>query len=302
MLNAAREEGPRRHGPWSAIVAMAGVLGALAGCRSEPAPMAAGQSGGSAASDANGVGVTPSTGCQATPDGSRRNVTLTVDGVARHLYVVPPASGAAEPVAAVIGFHGYGGTGQPMADLFGLGSASGGKLLGLYPDGVVQTWYQNAIGWDTRSADNADMKFVDAIIAWAESSYCVDTSRWHSVGFSWGGWMANHVGCARANHFRSVVSVSGGGPSIVCEGPAAVMIVHGTADKDEPIAAGQESVKKWIAVDGCQTGIDPALSGACVQYRGCSAGHPVLWCQHSGGHEWPAFLAGGGLWSWLSRP
>jgi polyhydroxybutyrate depolymerase len=143
--------------------------------------------------------------------------------------------------------------------------------------------------------------FVDAMMAWAEANYCVDPSRWYSIGFSWGGWMANHVGCARAQRIRAVISVAGGGPSIACEGPVAVMIVHGTADTDEPIAEGQASMKKWTAANGCQANTEPALSGACVRYLGCSAGHPVLWCEHAGGHEKPAFLTSGAVWSWLSQ-
>jgi poly(3-hydroxybutyrate) depolymerase len=263
----------------------------VSGCRSKAG---AGQGG-----DAGG---TSSPGCRGGPSRVPHRATLTVDGVARHLYVVPPTSNGTAPVPAVIGFHGSGGTGRPVADFWGFERASGGKALGLYPDGVAQSWYQNTVGWDTRSADSSDVKFVDAIMAWAESSYCVDSSRWYAVGFSWGGWMANHVGCARPNRFRSVVSVSGGGPSIACAGPVAVMVVHGTADTAEPIAEAEASVNKWIATNGCQASTVPAFAGSCVEYSGCSAGHPLVWCRHSGGHELPAFLKGGALWNWLSRP
>jgi len=246
------------------------------------------------------------TSCVGSADPQRRHVLLTVGSIERSVFVVPPTT-SKSPAPVVIGFHGRGGNGEAVARDWSLHGEPNG-LLGLYPDGLPQPWLHNLVGWDTRSESSQDLELVKALLRWAKANYCVDAGRIHVIGWSWGAAMANLAACRDAS-FRSVVSVAGGGPTVPCAGPVAAMVVHGRADKEEPIASGDAALDTWAFYNGCTSRQDeadgrsrvgePALGDACTSLPDCSPSHPTLWCEHAGGHGWPKFLRDGGLLRWL---
>lgn len=65
------------------------------------------------------------------------------------------------------------------------------------------------------------------------------------------------------------------------------------------IAEGLSSRDHWIKANGCGMATAPVNPSPCVAYAGCQADLPVVWCQHTGGHEWPAFAASG-IWGFLA--
>jgi poly(3-hydroxybutyrate) depolymerase len=202
------------------------------------------------------------------------------------------------PVPLVLSFHGYGGNGEADVWTFGLRDQTAGKAVMIFPDGVAQAFNGGGLGWDTRNNTNVDMQLVQALIDRAKTEHCIDTSRIYAVGFSWGGWMATQVGCALGTQIRAVASASGGGPVGTCSGGAmTALIAHGTADTAEPIASGQKSRDTYQKLNGCMATTMATSLSPCVALTGCSK--PVWWCQHTGGHEVPAFL-GQGLWSFLT--
>lgn len=201
---------------------------------------------------------------------------------------------------SIVGFHGRGRSGEYSANYWALGENSQRAFVALYPDGIPQPWFHNLVGWDTRSEASSDLPLYDALVEWATAEYCVDRSRIHVIGHSWGGGMANLVACAREG-IKSVVSVGGGGPTFPCKGPVAAMIVHGTADQDEPLASGQTNVTSWSFYNRCGTEQSPAVVRGCVAFDGCIEQNPLLWCEHPGGHGWPDLLRNGNLLAWLAR-
>jgi len=278
--------------------ALGGGNGAGVQGGSAASSMNAGGGGGDAGGESQGAagtgGAGMSSGCAKGGPKPEGQQTLTVDGGERSFFVV--AATVSEPSPLIISFHGYGGTGQGDVGTFGLVEATAGGATLVFPDGVSQDWYQNAVGWDTRNSDTTDIHFAQALIDAALEDHCVDPTRIYVVGFSWGGWMSNQVACALGDEVRGFVSVAGGGPAGDCNASVGAMIVHGQADGAEPIAAGEESLDHWIGTNGCGSGSAPIEPAPCVAQDGCSK--PVLWCEHGGGHEVPQFVRDS-VWGFL---
>jgi len=214
---------------------------------------------------------------------------LRVAGEERVVHLVPPAR-AAGPSPVIVAFHGRGGNGAYAARTFALERAVPTPFLGLYPDGRPQPWMRGAIGWDTRDEASPDLTLFDALLEWARDQGCGDTTRVAVVGYSWGGGMANHVACTRPERIRAVVSVGGGGPSVPCAGSVSALVVHGSEDREEPIASGRDTLEAWAFAARCDAGERPAFGGRCVAREGCAEGRRILWCEHAGGHLWPEWL------------
>jgi len=230
----------------------------------------------------------PTTGCEKHTSSQARQDTILVDGVKRSFYIVPSTdSNSSTPHDLVLYFHGYGGNGKGSGE-WNQGEAN---RITVYPDGVEQSWYQNAIGWDTRDNSSPDIRFVSVLIDSLEANYCIDKSKVYATGFSWGGWMVNAVGCAMGSRFAGLVAAAGGGPSAPhqsCENVSVpVVIYHATNDQSESIEEGKKSRDYWLGVNECKATSTPYGTNGCVAYDGCKK--PVVWCEHDGGHSTPSY-------------
>jgi polyhydroxybutyrate depolymerase len=66
------------------------------------------------------------------------------------------------------------------------------------------------------------------------------------------------------------------------------MLVHGSTDRTVPIRSGQWTREYWLYRNGNTGGAaEPTTPAPCLSYPGTA--RPVLWCQHDGGHIWPAW-------------
>jgi polyhydroxybutyrate depolymerase len=203
---------------------------------------------------------------------------------------IPSGYDNKKPYALIFGYHGSGGTGVGTRIEFSMESSTQNQAIFVYPDGAGGIWSLNSTG--------ADIAMFDAVLASMSSKFCIDQKAVFAMGFSYGGWMANAVGCYRGNKLAGFIAVAGGGPSGSCPGaPTAAMIVHGSTDTAEPPIAGENSRDYWRNANTCSASTSSVAPAPCVQYSGCS--RPVLWCSHSGGHFTPGFVSTGG-WSWFS--
>ncbi len=176
-------------------------------------------------------------------------------------------------------------------------------------------------GGTNNMANTPEVPFVHEVLAEVKANYCVDQSRVFITGHSSGGWESFTVGCALANEIRGIAPVSGGlrNHRPACTGPQASIMTEGLADTANPIGplvppdGGLDSGGSAPARDeilkrnGCvapdfqftymkdntmeakagnapHTAWDPTYP-ACVQYTGCPAAFPVVWCALPGGHE-----------------
>ncbi len=261
----------------------AGVGGADAGgAPGGGGPPAAGGGGASVG------GASP--GCGDAETAGTFDETIDVGGVSRsYVLVIPAGLTGADPVPLVFGFHGFGGTGTGASQYFGL---SGEGAVFAYPQALPLPDQNGGIGWDM-TEDGVDVAFIDALVTKLESEHCIDGSRVFAAGHSHGASFSNHLGCYRPETFRAIAPVAGGGPwAGKCTGSVSALLTHGSADQDVPIDNGIGSREHWLEVNGCAGASSaPAEPSPCVAYAGCA--EPVLWCEHSGGHEWPDFAGAG---------
>lgn len=295
-----------------------------------------GASDGGASSSASGsdAAASKSTGCgvaslptpDSIPDGGGyfggtlplQRFVMNVDagGGAREFILGLPASyNANQPYPVVFAWHPMGGTdvqvawgGNSASDLYngyyGLRYLSGQDsrpmifiaAQGLNPNDA-------GAGWP--NTNGQDVAFAQAMVAWVEAHYCVDTSRLFSVGFSYGGIMSNTVGCQMGNVFRAIAPMDGFGPgygfgSPGCVGHVGAWVAHGAQDTTIAIEAGLSTRDYWAQANHCSTTTQPLSPAPCVAFQGCDPGYPVGWCEFDGGHQMESFEPGG-VWAFLQQ-
>jgi polyhydroxybutyrate depolymerase len=175
----------------------------------------------------------------------------------------------------VVLFHGIGATGADMAAYIQMQDYSNGNAIVAFPDGAGGNW---DLSGDT------DLLFFDALTKSLEDTLCVNEQRVFALGFSLGAYMANHLGCMRAQTVRAFNASDGGFPgSASACGKTAALIYHRQEDDNEVVANGEKARDQWLAIDGCASTSTPlndfGFAGLnCVQYDGCPSDTPVVWC------------------------
>ena len=256
--------------------------------------------------------ITRSAGCGTAPSSlTVRYVPIMVEGASRQYYFVPPTNyDRNRAYKVVFGFHGRSGRGQLVRTDLDMEANATGEAFYIYPDG--QDVPGEGFGWDTFNSESQDVHLVDKIVTDLKAGWCINPKAIFANGFSWGGWMSNHIACARPDTFRGIIAIAGGGPDqCTLTKPVAAMIIHGSADTQENIRSGIASRDKFIASNRCSTTTSSTSLSLCVTYNGCAAGQPVYWCEHhpadtqqagslAGGHTVPDFIKRDGAWSFFN--
>lgn len=277
-------------------------------------------------------GITGSAGCGATtlpmpvsvPDAGPYGggslplqlFTINVGGTTREYILGLPANyNANQKYPVVFAWHGRGGTDLQVAwggtssyDVFGgfygqryLSTQNGKPMIFVSGQGLDPN--DAGAGWP--NTNGQDVAFTQAMVAWLEANYCVDTSHIYSVGMSYGGIMSNTLGCAMGDVFRAITPMSGLGPggfggTTTCKGQVAAWLAHGTQDTTIPIEAGMASRDYWVKANHCGATTAATSPSPCVAYQGCDPGHPVDWCEFDGGHTVVSFEPQG-IWTFLGQ-
>jgi polyhydroxybutyrate depolymerase len=156
----------------------------------------------------------------------------------------------------------------------------------------------------TESAESPELAYFDAMWAEVSAAYCVDTARVFYGGFSSGSWLANLLGCARADVLRAQGNVAGGpSPIPECPGPVAAIMIHDENDGSNGIGGGEASRDRILEQNGC-TGTNTMPWNVdypeCQLYIGCPAEYPVVWCPTSGqGHDPQNDFSAPAFWDFL---
>jgi polyhydroxybutyrate depolymerase len=156
-----------------------------------------------------------------------------------------------------------------------------------YPQGINGAW--------NYSANSYDVTFLRSVISNISASWCVDSKRIFTDGWSAGAVMSMRMACDAADVIASAVEWAGESPTMNNQPCApsraiAVGLFHGDADTIAPLSADQQNRDEWIARDGCST--TPAHSsdtyGTLDKYTGCTSGVAVWWRVLAGqDHFWP---------------
>jgi polyhydroxybutyrate depolymerase len=281
-------------------------------------------SGGALGSGGSSGGV-GSAGCGKGTAGPSPTVqqTIQVGGLTRYyLLYVPEDADPDEPLPLIFGIHGLNMNNVWAAhdsSGFQLIEATAGQAILVYPQGIQANGQSNPPSsmsqWGTADSNwgggppnadearlNADLAYFDAMIDVVSDDYCIDPSRTFAMGFSQGGFMTNALGCERASVFRALAPVAGWGPwgSAPSCGNAsaqqAVIQTQGDTDGTVTPALGQATRDFWRERAGCTTTTMPSSFGSgCVEYQGCDAQSPIVYCTHGGDHFVPS---GSGQRAW----
>jgi polyhydroxybutyrate depolymerase len=258
--------------------------------------------GGPAGTTGSGGASAPTAGCGKTTWPTTNDqtgstpYTLPINGMMREYYVnVPAAYNASQPARVIFAWHWRGGNARNITSSGGFG----GSYYGL-KSRITDAIYISAEGLSENgqtgwaNTGGQDIAFLRAMLDWLDTNYCVDKSRVFSVGFSYGGMMSDTIACQMGSTFRAIAPVAGAlfsGTRNCLNQRLAAHITHGTADTTVEIASGI-AVRDWlISVNHCTTTSQPIEPSPCVEYTGCDAGYPVIWCEHTGGHTVPSFAS-----------
>ena len=202
--------------------------------------------------------------------------TLQVAGASRSFVLyVPPKYDPQRGYPVVMAVHGIGATGADMASFIQMQKYSAGNAIVAFPSAVDGSWDVDG---------EKDLIFFDVILANLTSTLCVNEQRVFGLGFSYGAYMVNHLGCKRPLTVRAIAAADGGFPAATGCGKTAALVYHRTEDDDEVLANGQKARDLWLGFNGCASTSKSFTSGGfdglgCVQYDGCSATSPVVWCE-----------------------
>ena len=261
-------------------LAGAGTGGSVGGAGAGGMSGAAGSGGAAGGPDGS---VKPTLGCnKATTQELDKWVrfTATIQATEREYFVrLPKAYDAKKPYRLMFTFPGCTGKGNGALPLFNAPGADA-IFVGPSPDGDCFVY----------GLDSKDVMFFDAMLKVVEDSYCVDQNRVFTSGHSSGSWLSNVLGCQRSNILRGQGNVSGALPGLdqskcLTQGIAG-MFIHDQNDPENDISGGIKARDRLLKLNGCSTETKPITPTPCVEYQGCKAGYPVVWCQTSGqGHS-----------------
>lgn len=262
--------------------ASTGGIGTAGSGGSGGAGGAAGSGGGSGGSSLKSAGCGKARTLQ---DGNRTLKSGSMDRA--YVLRTPTDYDNTRPYRLIIGFHGAGGKGTDVApSFFGIWDLSAGSTIFAAPTAVDGTW-----------KPNIDNTMVSDLVKQLSDDLCIDPNRVMIEGFSHGGAMVWTLACALPGAFRAAVVHSGGGLSLPqsCQ-PIPFFSALGND------GSGQGMSSDYFAkTNGCTVEtmpMPPAGGHVCTDYKGCSPGFPVRWCDYDGDHT-PSPADSGQKSSWV---
>lgn len=240
---------------------------------------------------------------------------LVIDGIRRSYIVYKPIVPVDKKLPLMIVLHGGLGNARYMEKTTGMNEiADIGGFIVVYPNGVGgrfgfmknrRTWNAGRCCGRAVKQNVDDVRFIEKVIEDVESKFSIDTRRVYVAGMSNGAMMAYRLACEIPNKIAAVISVAG--TLTVDNFDAAkdipVLIIHGTLDKNVPIAGGKgamsvagvayrplsDTVKLIIRSRQCLAPEEKILNGGIrVSAYHCRNGAPVeIFLIQGGGHVWP---------------
>jgi len=239
-----------------------------------------------------------SSGCGSESGFTTGERTITSNSTERVYYLKLPEnynSNTAYPL--IFGFHGMGGDYKSFTEetYYDLQSAVGDEAILVFPNALPDA--NDVTKWD-----NDDLDFFDDLYAELEANLCFDTRKVFAVGHSNGAGFTHELGCQKGDILRGIGPVAGGLTSDYseCIGQVAVIQIHGANDTVTPPGMIKPTRDYWIAINSCKKEeTSEGVDTSCNAYGGCDTNFPVQYCEHTGGHEWPAF-ASEGIWGFFN--
>jgi len=218
----------------------------------------------------------------AAPASAGQPGRLDFGGLARTYSLhVPP--GLEHPAGLVVNLHGAGMIGAGWEwDTNYDAVADRHRFVVVYPDGIDFSWAdgRGASLPDQQGVD--DVGFITGLVAKLVADFGIDPGHVYATGMSAGAFMANRLGCERADVFAAIAPVAGTlGVNMGCapSRPVSVLVTHGTADPVVPFNGGPMVGRG---------GPSDIISAPELAARFRQAGGDVVLKQIDGlGHIWP---------------
>jgi hypothetical protein len=183
-------------------------------------------------------------------------------------------------------------------------NADGGNAILV---GLDYDTYSDVPGcYDNLDPQSNDFTFFPWLQTQIESELCIDTGAEFFSGYSSGAWVGQQLDCAFPDKLRGVVSVTGcepGAPgypgaqySPCVDKPTAAFYVKDFGDTDTTYACIIPACTRMLKQNGCSVtkcdpldnttttpyaippGVTPPVNTRCVQFNGCPADYPVVFC------------------------
>ncbi len=201
----------------------------------------------------------------------------------------------------LIAFHGYTGSLNNWVGetpYYDLAAEVGDGAIMVFPNALP-----NANGdrsWNTHS----DTDFFLDLIAYLDSrALQYNPNKILIAGHSNGAGMVHELVCRFGDIIRAAAPVSGNLTSTDCVGSAAIIMTQGDNDPLVEISAAKSAERYWVAYNGWDlTQFTPSSIEPCTDYTfpgELNSDYPVMWCEHSQGHDWPDF-ASSAIWQFFS--
>ena len=203
---------------------------------------------------------------------------ITVEGETRNYWLYVPASvEGKENVPVVFSLHGRGNYADPSKDGKPIFTSLADKegFIVVYPQGrnggkEPNDWnngFVDATGWEATGKENADTKFIKALVDKIQSDYqtqtdqnshiSVDPNKFYLCGFSMGGMMT--YACAKVlNSTFAAYGSCGGFPlnefhmNLATENPIPFIHLHGTNDNVLGIKHLNRIIENLLFRNGCK--------------------------------------------------
>ncbi len=224
----------------------------------------------------------------------------------RNFFIKLPAGyDSSKPYAVTFGGGGCGNTSGDS----GRGGGQQASGIPAIQIGLSYT-YSGGACFEDGYANTAEVPYFDAVMADLKANYCINLEKVFVGGYSSGAWEAVTLGLARGGVIRGIATGAGGlrkdrpMPSGI---PMAAILLTGQGDGTNPITGptGSALARDQILMTNKCVGTDTmpfAADKDCVQYTGCPAAFPVVWCTPGGGHTGGSnehWAAVGAFWNGL---
>jgi hypothetical protein len=206
----------------------------------------------------------------------------------RNYYVrLPQGYDANKPYPVTFGGGGCGNTSGDS------GKGGGKQATGIEAIQIGLSYvYSGGACFEDGYANTPEVPYFDAVMKDISANYCVNLEKVFMSGYSSGAWESYTLGLARGGVIRGIATAAGGlrkerpTPSGI---PMAAILLTGLGDESNPIdgptgsALARDEILKTNKCVGTET-MPFAGDKDCVQYTGCPAAFPVVWCTPAGGH------------------
>jgi polyhydroxybutyrate depolymerase len=245
---------------------------------------------------------------------------MVVDGIQRSYIMYSPTTHSQKPLPLMIVLHGGLGNAEHIMKTTAMNDiADSGPFVVAYPNGVGglfgfakrRTWNAGGCCGPAVKKGVDDVKFVEKIIGDIGKKISIDTRRIYVTGMSNGAMMAYRLAAAMPDKIAAVIAVAGtmAIDDFDAAKSVAVMLIHGSDDKNVPIGGGSgamsvsgvahrslaDTVSLITRARHCSAPEMKTDKGGVriTSYR-CSAGAPVVVVLiEEGSHAWPG---GHGRW------